>query len=299
MRFTLAQLEAFTHIVEVGTFHGAAKRLNVSQPTISQRIRELESALGVALFVRNGPHFQLTAEGHALVDYARRMLGAAGELRDHYQRRNSLKGVVRLGVPNLFGILCLSDLLRRLEERYPNLKASVRLHDSATLAQMLEDQDLDIAILVEPNVGPRIRHYPVGRTKYQWLAAPGIRLPRVLRPADLADMHVILYPPPSRLYAMVMSWFSAAGVEPLRVSMCNNFTVTIETIASGLAIGVLPQRAMQLEYAQGRLRGLNVVPGLPLHRMSICYQSGALGPGVEVVVSLMRDLIIEHRLFEK
>ena len=299
MRFTLAQLEAFTEIVDVGTFHGAAKRLSISQPTISQRIRELESALGVSLFVRNGPQFQLTAEGQGLVDYARRVLSSAGELRTHYHRHNALRGVVRLGVPNLFGILCLGDLLRRLEERYPGLKASVRLNDSATLSQMLEDQDLDIAILVEPTVGPRIRALPVGRTRYRWLAATDLRLPRTLRPADLAEQHVMLYPPPSRLYAMVMSWFSAAGVQPARVSMCNNFAVTIETIASGMAIGVLPQRAMQLEATQGRLRGLNVTPTLPLHAMSICYQSGALGPGIEVVVGLMRDLIAEHRLFEK
>lgn len=299
MRFTLAQLEAFASIVEAGTFHGAARRLNVTQPTITQRIRELEAALRTRLFLRNGPRFQLTAEGQALVDYAQRVLTAVGEVRAHYNRRDSLQGVVRLGVPNLFGILCLSDLLRRLEERYPGIKASVRLHDSVTLAQMLEDRDLDIAILVEPTVGPRIRSLSVGRTRYRWLAASGVRLPRVLRPQDLVDRHVILYPPPSRLYAMVMSWFADAGVQPARVSLCNNFAVTIEAIASGMALGVLPQRAMALDTAQGRLRGLTVTPALPLHRMSICYQSGALGPASEVVVALMRDLIVEHRLFER
>jgi len=299
IKFTLAQLEAFANIVEVGTFQGAAKRLHVTQPTISQRIRELETALGVALFVRNGPNFHLTPEGHALIDYAHRMMTTAGELRHHYQSRSSLRGIVRVGVSNLFGILCLNDLLRRLAIGYPGLKLSIRLNDSTTLAHMLEDNDLDAAILLEPNLPPQFRQVSVGHTRYQWLAANSVHLPPVLRPPDLADMQVIVYPPPSRLHGVVMSWFSAAGIEPSRVITCNNFTVTIEAIASGLAIGALPRRAMQTDYAHGRLCELNVVPALPLHRMAICYLSSGLGTGIEVVVSLMRDLITEHRLFEK
>src|SRR5262245_45347302 len=114
MRITLMQLEAFTQIVETGTFHGAAKRLHVTQPTISQRIRELETTLSVSLFTRNGPQFRLTPEGQALLGYAHRMLVTADELRLHYQSRNSLQGIVRIGISNLFGMLCLSDLLRRL-----------------------------------------------------------------------------------------------------------------------------------------------------------------------------------------
>lgn len=299
MRFTLTQLEAFTNIVEVGTFQGAAKRLHVTQPTISQRIRELEIALGVTLFIRNGPQFHLTPEGRALIDYAHRMLGTADELRHHYQSRNSLQGTVRLGVSNLFGMLCLSDLLRRLAIDYPGLKLSVRLNDSSTLAHLLENNDLDVAILLEPNLPSQFRQVSVGYTRYQWFAAASVRLPPVLRPPDLAHMQVIVYPPPSRLHGVVMSWFSAAGIEPSRVITCNNFTVTIQTIVSGLAIGVLPRRAMQTDYANGRLCELNVAPALPLHRTAICHRSTRLGVGVEVVVSLMRDLITEHRLFEK
>ena len=73
MYVTLGQLRAFERIVRLGSFHAAALELKLSQPSVSQRIRELEAALNTPLFVRRGPRVSLTAEGHALIEYADRM----------------------------------------------------------------------------------------------------------------------------------------------------------------------------------------------------------------------------------
>jgi DNA-binding transcriptional LysR family regulator len=298
MKFTLAQIEAFARIVENGSFHGAARQLNRTQPTVSQRVRELETAIGAPLFLRHGPRIQLTAEGHALIEYSRRLLGTANDISAHFGSHNPLKGVLRLGVPTAFALVCMTELLHRLDERYPELKTSMRVDDSGTMAQMLDEQELDVAILVEPVFGPHIRREPVGENGLAWMASTRLQLPGVASPADLAEMHIILPPPPSRLLATVMDWFSATGTTPNRVSTCNNFTVAIQTIASGLAIGVLPQRIMQDEIALGRVRPLTVAPLLPSNRVSICHQTGRLGPGLEQVVVLMRELMSKHRLFE-
>ncbi len=71
-KFSLAQLEAFLWICRLGTFHAAAERLNLTQPTVSLRIRELESALGARLFERRGNGMRLSAEGTILLRYAER-----------------------------------------------------------------------------------------------------------------------------------------------------------------------------------------------------------------------------------
>ena len=70
MDLTLAQLRTFDCIVRLGSFHAAARELGLTQPSVSQRIRELETTLGTALFIRRGPRVSLTAEGHALIDHA-------------------------------------------------------------------------------------------------------------------------------------------------------------------------------------------------------------------------------------
>src|SRR5271154_3654630 len=130
MKFTLAQIRAFERIVRLGTFKAAARDLGLTQPSVSQRMSELESELGTQLFVRRGPRIDLTAEGHSLLVYADRLLGTAGEISERFQSRDPLKGLLRLGLNESFGLICLTDLFKRLEERYPRLKTSVYVGDT-------------------------------------------------------------------------------------------------------------------------------------------------------------------------
>jgi len=297
MRFTLAQIEAFARIVETGTFQGAARQLNLTQPTVSQRIRELEKAIGSKLFLRNGPRIQLTPEGTALIDHARRLLAVAGGMTQIFKSSGALRGVLRLGMTDTFALVCLDDMLRRLAERYPALKTSVRVNDSGTMSRMLEDEELDIAILVEASVGLRVREEPVGHNELAWMASPSVRLPRELRPRDLAGLHIMLPPPESRVYTTVNDWFAASGEVPSHVSTCNSAAVILQAITSGLAISVQATRLMAVAIRRGRVKKLRVTPELPAHKVSICYQTATLGSGIEAVVALQRELIAEHGLF--
>src|SRR5436305_135367 len=122
MNITLAQLRTFERIVRLGSFRVAANQLGLTQPSVSQRIKELEAALRSELFVRRGPRLSLTAEGHALLDYADRILETAGEIVNRFRSRDPLTGLLRLGLSESFALICLTDLLRRLEQRYPDLK---------------------------------------------------------------------------------------------------------------------------------------------------------------------------------
>ena len=88
MNLTLQQLRTFERIVRLGSFRSAASHLGLTQPGVSQRIRELESALGTELFLRRGPRLSLTAEGHALIDYADRVLDTTGEIVERFRSRD-------------------------------------------------------------------------------------------------------------------------------------------------------------------------------------------------------------------
>jgi DNA-binding transcriptional LysR family regulator len=73
-RSSLAQLEAFYWVARLGGFRAAAEQLHRTQPTISLRIQELESALGVALFDRSGSRIQLTGAGREMMPYVEQIL---------------------------------------------------------------------------------------------------------------------------------------------------------------------------------------------------------------------------------
>ena len=298
MHVTLSQLRAFERIVRLGSFHAAARELRLSQPSVSQRIRELEAALQTPLFVRRGPRVSLTAEGHALVDHADRVLGAAGEMVERFRTRDPLKGMLRLGVNETFALVCLPQLLRRLEQRYPAIRTSVFVGDTGLVSARLDAQELDIAVVSEPSVPRHVKQEPLGKNEFGWFTSSGFALPRgALTPADLRAYHLIVPPPPARLHATVSQWFAEAGVRPARISTCNSISATMLAVLHGAAIGLLPVRVMQDELAKRSAKLVRVAPKVPAHRVSICYQVSEFGPGLKVLVDLTRELVAQHKVF--
>jgi DNA-binding transcriptional LysR family regulator len=298
MHVTLGQLRAFERIVRLGSFHAAALELKLSQPSVSQRIRELEAALQTPLFVRRGPRVSLTAEGHALVEYADRMLVTAGELVERFRTRDPLKGTLRLGVSETFAFICLPELLQRMEQRYPAIRTSVFVGDTGVVSARLNDQALDIAVVSEPTVAPHVSQEPLGSNAFGWFASTALGLPRrTFTPADLEQHQLLVPPPPARLHATVMKWFAAAGSKPRRISTCNSIHATAETIAQGAAIGIVPVRIMQPLVDARRVRLLKINPPVPGHQVAICYQISEFGPGLKVLVDLIREHVAKHKQF--
>ncbi|MDX2051896.1 MAG: LysR family transcriptional regulator [Polyangiaceae bacterium] len=82
---SLVQLESFVAVAEEGHVGRAAKRLRVSQPPLTRRIRSLEDELGVPLFQRTSKGMRLSAQGSALLPQVREVLAQLARLRDSLQ----------------------------------------------------------------------------------------------------------------------------------------------------------------------------------------------------------------------
>ncbi|WP_256354648.1 MULTISPECIES: LysR family transcriptional regulator [unclassified Variovorax] len=298
MNATLNQLRAFLAIVRGGSFQAAAQELHLSQPSISQRVRELEAELGTRLFVRRGPRISLTAEAHALMVYAERMVSTAQEMGERFGSRNPLRGTLRIGMSENFALLALGELLRRLEQRYPAIRTLLFVGDSGQLSAKLNACELDIGIVAEPGLEPHVAQQPAGYSLLGWFAHPGFRPTRdVLSPADLAHDHLMIAPPGSRQHSTIGQWFSHAGVTPARISTCNNVGVTLLAVQHGAAIGLLPLRVVRDELAAGTVRLLRVSPEIPAHRISLCYQTSEMGEGLLELVELLGTVINDFEVF--
>ena len=298
MTATLNQLKAFRSIVATGSFQGAATLLNLSQPSVSQRVRELEAALGTRLFLRRGPRISLTADGHALIEHADRVLAAATTLQERFRTGDEMRGQLRIGLSENFALNGLADLLDRLQTHYPRITASVLVGDSGTLSRLLNGRELDLAIVSEPTVEAHVIREPVGLSRLGWFASrAGHPDTDPATPADLARHHLMIPSASSRLFTTVNRWFADSGVVPSRVSVCNNVAVTKIAVLHGSVIAIVPVRVMAQEVAARLVRQLAVTPELPSHRVSICYQQSEAGVRMSTFVSLIRDLIREHRIF--
>ena len=298
MILTLAQVRTFKSIVRLGSFHAAARELGLTQPSVSQRVRELEHALDAELFIRRGPRLTLTAEGHALIDQADRLLEAADGIVARFRGRDPLKGLLRLGLNESFALICLPGLLAQLQLRYPDLKTSIHVGDTAAVGRLLNERKLDIAIVSQPDLEPHVQAQPIGVNEMGWIAGRQMAIaPGILSPADLARLPLTISPPTARLHATAMAWFARSGVVPDRLSTCNSLPVTMLTVVSGLAIGLLPVRVMRAELERGDVRLLSLTPPIPGHRVSLCYQASEFGPRLQEILDVIRELVVKDELF--
>jgi DNA-binding transcriptional LysR family regulator len=298
MNVTLDQLRAFERVVRLGSFHAAAEDLHLAQPSISARVKELESALNVQLFVRQGPRIRLTAEGHALIELADRTLGSAGELVERFRTRDPLRGLLRLGMNESFALVSATDLIERIERHYPALRTSIFVGDTGAVSQMLAGEQLDVAIVSEAHVPGHVKQEVIGKNRFGWFAHAGFPVTReVMSPSDLGSLHLLISPPTARLHETVLKWFADARVTPERVSTCNSLPVTVQAVVKGLGVALVPVRIIQSEVDAHRVRQLVVAPEVPAHSVSICYQASEFGPGIKRLADLIRELIAHHELF--
>ena len=94
----LKSLNTFIHVAELQSFTRAGEKLGYAQPTISFQIKQLERELGVQLFERVGHNISLTEEGRDALEYAQRICRTAEEMARGAERRQEVRGEIRLAM---------------------------------------------------------------------------------------------------------------------------------------------------------------------------------------------------------
>ena len=291
MEFSLAQLEALHWVVRLGSFRAAATRLNLTQPAVSVRIRELEAAAGGKLFLKGSYRAKPTPLGRELAAQAEQVIAACERLAGRFAGGEELRGPIRIGVADSFAMVCLPELMRRIEKRFPQVRAEIRVDFSVLLDESLHAGDLDIAVLTAPAPGPLVTVEPLVDHELRWVASPKLALRKgTLRPADLAAMPIITNPNPSNLYTSITGWFAAAGVQPVHIHTCNSLVIMTRLALEGAGISLLPIAILRKEISSGALRALTVTPKIPAHKLAVAYRRDAPGPGLRTVSQMIHEL---------
>lgn len=227
MRPRLEWLETFLAIVETGSLTRAAERIARSQSAVSLQLRQLEQALDVRLFSRQGRRVTLTPAGEKLVALAQRAVDAANATVTAVG--HGTRHLVRTGVPEEYADCLMPGLLRDPGLRNPALTVEIQCASSAVLERRLRGDSLDMAFVLAEEVegtGEAVATDPV-----VWLQAPG---------ADLMTRR----PLPVALFDQACSWRNRA-VEALagrdfEVVFTSASVAGIRAgIRSGAAVGVL------------------------------------------------------------
>jgi DNA-binding transcriptional LysR family regulator len=244
LRFSLRQLQYFVAIAEGGTLSAAAARLHVSQPTLSQALTELESALSVQLCVRRKAHgITLTPTGTQVLHQARQLLQQAEDLHHAAAGDGSLTGVLSVGCYVTFAPTVLPQLLQGFGAEHPALTIDFAEDTQDMLQRRLLSGELDVAILYDMEVPPEL-----ARTEL-YTVRPHVLLsadhPMAARPivslADLApEPMVLLNAPPSSHNTLAI--YQHLGLVPHVTYRPTTYELTRALVGRGLGYALLVQR---------------------------------------------------------
>src|SRR4051795_5181142 len=151
----LRHLRYFVAVAEELHFRRAAERLHMSQPPLSQQIRQLEEEVGAQLLLRNQHRVELTASGAAFLERAREILDAVEDAARQARRvQRGEVGRLAVGFVGSAMYSFVPELLRAFREHAPDI--ALRLHERGTTEQLrqLDDGRLDVGFLRTPGRWP-------------------------------------------------------------------------------------------------------------------------------------------------
>lgn len=137
-----AELKAFHMVARLGSITQAAKKLGLSQPTVTTQIRSLEAQYGVELFYRGGRRLTLSEEGARLLPMVQQLLQQEADIEFFLRNCGQLQGSLRIAATAPYYVL---DLIKRFRERLPQVQVTLEIGNSQQVIEALEEYRVDLA----------------------------------------------------------------------------------------------------------------------------------------------------------
>ena len=289
MKLTLAQLEALFWVARLGSVRAAAARLSITQPALSLRIKELESALGGQLLNRDSYRATLTTLGLEVTQQAERMLDIVERISDRSVPDNDIRGLIRMGATDTFAARYLPSLLVDIETNYPEVQIELVVEFSVNLYAKLLRGELDVAVISGPTLSPLLAFERLLDLPHFWVGTPRrLGKMKIATPAALAKIPIVTHPSPSLLFETIHAWFASAGLAPLRLNTCTSLFISKALTVEGVGLSLLPAEIIGPEVRAGTLRMLNARPAIPRFPMFVSYRRDAPPANVKLFIERIR-----------
>ncbi len=241
LRFTLRQLEYLVAVGRAGSITLAAERLNVSSPSISAAIAQLEAEFGLPLFVRrHAQGLSLTQCGRQLADQAQAVLDGARAMTELARTvTRQVRGPLGVGCFLTFAQVILPTLRRTFVEAFPEVDFRQSERDQAQIFDGLRRAEIDAALTYDLEIPYDLEFRPLARLPAYALLPAGHPLAAraALTPADLASQPMVLLDLPySAEYFLAL--FAAAGLRPRIVERTRDLGVMRSLVAHGFGYSI-------------------------------------------------------------
>ncbi|MBR2375168.1 MAG: LysR family transcriptional regulator [Clostridia bacterium] len=259
----------FYTVAKCGSLTKAAEELYISQPAVSQSIKQLENQLGISLFNRTHRGMELSSQGGKLifseVERALRLLNEAENRIE--QTKASASGTIRIGASDTIFEYFLADKIVEFHERFPAVKIELMADFTPDTIEKLKANRCDVAFVNLPiAVDPELRLYGnfmrlndvfIAGERYKHLAdgvTPFSKLQEV--PMILMDKNTVAR-------RSLDNFLGALGVELKPSIEVGSWDLMKRLVLRGMGVGVIPREYALRRFADGSLFEIKTDPALP------------------------------------
>ncbi|MCD7906725.1 MAG: LysR family transcriptional regulator [Clostridium sp.] len=247
----MVEIKELTYILTIareGSISRAAEKLYISQPGLSQFLKNFEAAIGTVLFYRTPSGVHPTCAGELFLKKVQEIDRSYQALMDQLKQIHMLElGVIRFGIPAAKSVLFLPDILNSFHRKFPQITVSITEHNSRALEEMIISQQLDAALISTPLNNDSIINHPITGEEIFLAVSPSHPLlkltrmkqdgsGRMIEPEQISGMDFIVSEPGTKLRKITDRLFSDCRIETRTLYSVSNVNVALEMAQNGLGI---------------------------------------------------------------
>ncbi len=257
---TLQQMEALARLVEERSFSQAARKMCLTQPSLTKHIKNLEDIIGAAVVIRKNTGISLTPEGKILYDYARRVFKLIGEAREKIVRaQEDQSGSIFISASTIPATYILPYVLNTFHKQYRDIRCYVQTNDSDATVDMILDNQAEIGFIGKPVSNRKLHAEAVWKDRlilivpegHRWQKKSSVtidelsREPFIVRERGSATRSIF----EEQLQRNMGRGLSRFNV----ICELGSSEAVKEAVIAGLGVSVLSSRAVGREMAEGLL----------------------------------------------
>jgi LysR family cyn operon transcriptional activator len=265
----IRHLRYFLAVAEAGSFSRAADRLGISQPSVSQQMRDLEAGLRVSLFQRRGKRILLTSTGLIFQEHARALLR---ELENFLQEVSNepgrLRGTLHLGVVPVLNVPLVPELIGMFAADHPGINLIVEEVSSTEIETALEEGRMNVGLVFLTRHSPNLRYERLCTDEFALIVSESHPWSKrhVIPLSELHQQRLLQLPDSFVMRRMIDDVFRNHQIRPRTVAEINAIETLLRSLAPLNAAALMPKIALRGRQAlklkairlQGKKLGLDI-----------------------------------------
>lgn len=233
-----------------------AKKMYISQPSISQSIHELEEEVGAKLFDRIGKKLYLTNEGSLFLNYTRRILNLYEEgINALSEYNNNSKGKITIGASTTIGIYILPEIIKAFSEKYPDIEISIIIENTANIKSLILENKVDFAYVEGEIKSEEINKEKIWEDELVFICGNNHKWNNVdkIKSEDLSREKLIMREYGSGSREIIEYYLKSKKIDYNIFLELGNTEAIKRTVAANLGIGCISEKCIEENIKQGNL----------------------------------------------